>query len=52
MKVLRTVTPESFSAGGKIYLKRTDAHRRKLILPFVKQSHPTLPNLKNIRMGK
>ena len=51
MKVLRNVSPESFSAGEKVHLKTTDAHRRKYILPFVTQSHPPSPNHKNIQMG-
>ena len=43
--VLRNESPESFSAGEKVSLQTTDAHRRKFILPFETQSHPALPNL-------
>ena len=49
MKVLRNVSPESFSVGHKVYLK-TVAHRRKFILPFETQSHPGFANLMNKQM--
>ena len=49
---LRNVSPQSLSAEEKVYFHTTDAHRKKFILPFVTQSHPALPNLKNIQMGK
>ena len=52
MKVFRNVSPESFSAGQKVHLKITDIRRRKFIFPSVTQSHPVLPDLKNIQMGK
>ena len=40
MKVLRNVSPESFSA------EQQQAHTEENL---VKQSHPALPNLKNIQ---
>ena len=46
---LRNVSLHSFSAEEKVYFHTTDAHRKKFILPFVTQSHPALPNLKNIQ---
>ena len=52
MKVLETYLRSHFTAEEKVYLNATDAHSRKSILPFVTQSHPALPNLKNIQMGK
>ena len=33
-------------------LEQRNKNARKKILPFVTQYHPTLPNLKNILMGK
>ena len=49
MKVLRNVSLESFSTGDKVHLKATE---EKLILSFITQFHPALPNLKNIQMGE
>ena len=32
MKVLRNLSPESFSAGEKVYLKTIDAHRKFIFI--------------------
>ena len=49
--VLRNVSKELLSAGETVYLKTTKWRAHMKILPFVTQSHPALPNLKNKQMG-
>ena len=51
MKVLRNVSPKSFSAEEKIYFKQ-HTHTEENLYCLVTQSRPALPNLKNIQMGK
>ena len=43
---------EVIFADRKRALEQRNKNARKKILPFVTQYHPTLPNLKNILMGK
>ena len=43
---------EVIFADRKKALGQRNKNARKKILPFVPQYHPTLPNLKNILMGR
>ena len=50
--ILRKYLSEVKFADRKTVLQQRNKSARKILLPFVTQDHPALPNLKKILMGK
>ena len=51
-KVFKTVSLELFSAVETVYMKTKKIARTYENINFCNTSHPALPNLKNIQIGK